>query len=88
MQFTPKRQRRPTIIIIALIDVLCILLIFQMVTMTFRDSAAVELQLPESSQASENTAKERVHTPRFCGLACSAGLAVFFFICLRPLRTS
>ena len=30
----------------------------------------------------------RVHTPRFCGQACSAGLAVLYRGGLRPFRTS
>ena len=30
----------------------------------------------------------RTHTPRFCGLFCSAGLFVLLTIFLRPLRTS
>lgn len=59
MRFVQRQQRRPTIIIIALIDVLCILLIFQMVTMTFRDTAAVELQLPESKSATGGESTEQ-----------------------------
>lgn len=53
MRFLDRERRRPTIIVVALIDVLCILLIFQMVTMTFRDTAAVQLRLPESKTAQE-----------------------------------
>jgi hypothetical protein len=30
----------------------------------------------------------RVHTPRFCGLFCSAGTLLFDTGALRPLRTS
>src|SRR4029079_13265506 len=30
----------------------------------------------------------RTHTPRFCGLFCSAGLLVLLTIFLRPARTS
>jgi hypothetical protein len=29
-----------------------------------------------------------VQTPRFCGFACSAGLAVLYFTAWRPLRTN
>src|SRR5687768_8947438 len=32
--------------------------------------------------------KTRTHTPRFCGLFCSAGLFVLLTILFRPLRTS
>jgi len=59
MKFITRERRRPTIIVVALIDVLCILLIFQMVTMTFRDSAAVQLKLPESKTASEGAAEQQ-----------------------------
>jgi biopolymer transport protein ExbD len=54
-----RERRRPTIIVVALIDVLCILLIFQMVTMTFRDTAAVQLTLPESKTASPEAGMEQ-----------------------------
>lgn len=59
MKFITPERRRPTIIVVALIDVLCILLIFQMVTMTFRDTAAVQLKLPESKSATPETASEQ-----------------------------
>jgi len=29
-----------------------------------------------------------VQTPRFCGFACKAGLAVLYFTAWRPLRTN
>src|SRR5690348_6072663 len=32
--------------------------------------------------------KTRTHTPRFCGLLCSAGLLVFVRTFSRPLRTN
>src|SRR4030095_7662442 len=32
--------------------------------------------------------KTRTHTPRFCGLLCSAGLLVLLRTASRPLRTS
>ena len=59
MKFITRERRRPTIIIVALIDVLCILLIFQMVTMTFRDTAAVQLKLPESKTASKSSSEDQ-----------------------------
>ncbi len=59
MKFITRERRRPTIIVVALIDVLCILLIFQMVTMTFRDTAAVQLKLPESKTATEGEAENQ-----------------------------
>jgi hypothetical protein len=34
------------------------------------------------------TVQTRTHTPRRCGQALSAGLLLFFFTSLRPLRTN
>lgn len=52
MRFTQGRRRTPpSVIIVSLIDVLLVVLIFPMVTMTFRQSPAVKLVLPESRQA-------------------------------------
>ena len=58
MKFITRERRRPTIVVVALIDVLCILLIFQMVTMSFRDTAAVQLKLPESKTGSTDAAEQ------------------------------
>jgi biopolymer transport protein ExbD len=58
VKFITRERRRPTIIVVALIDVLCILLIFQMVTMSFRDTAAVQLKLPESKSGSTEAAEQ------------------------------
>ncbi|HLX69718.1 MAG TPA: biopolymer transporter ExbD [Verrucomicrobiae bacterium] len=46
-----KRRQAPAVIIVALIDVLIVLLIFLMVTSTFRQQASLRLALPESTQA-------------------------------------
>jgi biopolymer transport protein ExbD len=46
-----KRRNAPTVIIVALVDVLIVLLIFLMVTTTFKQRPTLKLQLPESSQA-------------------------------------
>ena len=54
-----KRRSAPTIIIISLIDILIVLLIFLMVSTTFKQQPALKLALPESKQgkpgASENS---------------------------------
>ncbi len=59
MRFTGTRRRQtPAVIIVALIDILIVLLIFLIVTTTFKQTPALKLALPESSQpkqgASEN----------------------------------
>jgi biopolymer transport protein ExbD len=46
-----KRRNAPTVIIVALVDVLIVLLIFLMVTTTFKQQPTLKLQLPESIQA-------------------------------------
>ena len=52
MRFIPRKSRKPpTVIIVALIDVLMVVLIFMVVSTTFTNQAAVKLALPESSQA-------------------------------------
>jgi biopolymer transport protein ExbD len=51
MQFaTHKRRQAPTVIIVSLIDVLIVILIFLMVTTTFKQQPAIKLALPESKQ--------------------------------------
>jgi biopolymer transport protein ExbD len=52
MQFaTRKRRQAPAVIIVSLIDVLIVVLIFLVSSTTFKKPPAVELSLPESSQA-------------------------------------
>ena len=51
MQFsTHKRRTAPTVIIVSLIDVLIVVLIFLMVTTTFKQLPAIQLALPQSKQ--------------------------------------
>ncbi|MEM6910193.1 MAG: biopolymer transporter ExbD [Verrucomicrobiota bacterium] len=53
MSFYQKRRARPTIPIVSLIDILTILLIFFIVTMTWKEEIAlVQLELPQSSGGS------------------------------------
>ncbi|MFP4172034.1 MAG: ExbD/TolR family protein [Candidatus Hydrogenedentota bacterium] len=47
----PPLRRRPTINITSLIDVMFLLLIFFMVSATFRDERGLEVTLPEGGQA-------------------------------------
>ena len=59
MQFlVHKRRQTPSVIIVALIDVLIVLLIFLMVTTTFKQQPALRLALPESTQAKKTGANE------------------------------
>src|ERR1041385_2180776 len=53
------RRQVPSVIIVALIDVLIVLLIFLMVTTTFKQQPALKLALPESSHAEKTAASEK-----------------------------
>jgi len=53
-----KRKQAPAVIIIALVDVLIVMLIFLMVTTTFRQHPALKLALPESTQAKDGGASQ------------------------------
>ena len=56
--FVRKHRQTPTVIIVALIDILIVMLIFLMVTTTFKQQPALRLALPESSQAKKSGADE------------------------------
>lgn len=52
MRFYTRKRRTPAVIIVSLIDILAILLIFVIVTTTFkRDQPAVIIKLPDSTHA-------------------------------------
>ena len=52
MNFFPRRRRKPEVIIVSLIDIFAILLIFVIVTTTFKsEQPAVTIKLPESKTA-------------------------------------
>jgi len=56
MKFYTRQKRMPAVIIVSLIDILAILLIFVIVTTTFkRDQPALVIKLPESTTASPAT---------------------------------
>jgi biopolymer transport protein ExbD len=59
MRFTVhKRRQAPAVIIISLIDILIVLLIFMMVTTSFRQTPALKLALPESKQPKQGTTSD------------------------------
>ncbi len=52
MNFLPRRKKKPEVIIVSLIDIFAILLIFVIVTTTFKsETPAVTIKLPESKSA-------------------------------------
>lgn len=53
-----KRRGAPAVIIVALIDILIVMVIFLLVTTTFKQQPAVNLALPESTQARKEGASE------------------------------
>jgi biopolymer transport protein ExbD len=71
--FVRKRRQTPTIIIVALIDVLIVLLIFLIVTTTFKQvQPALQLTLPESTQAQRLGADE--NAPLLVSIDAQGGL--------------
>ena len=58
MRFYTRKRRMPAVIIVSLIDILAILLIFVIVTTTFkRDQPAVVINLPDSKTATAAPAR-------------------------------
>jgi biopolymer transport protein ExbD len=53
-----KRRQTPAVIIISLIDILIVLLIFMMVTTSFKQTPALKLALPESKQPKQGTSSD------------------------------
>ena len=65
MKFYTRKRRMPAVIIVSLIDILAILLIFVIVTTTFkRDQPSIVIKLPESKSgvAEKGTSDQRVLT--------------------------
>ena len=61
MKFAVKKRRAPSIIIVSLVDILTILLIFFVVSTTFKkDQPEVQINLPESKTAT-NSPSESEH---------------------------
>ncbi len=60
MKFYHKRRSNPVVPIVTLIDILAILLIFFIVTTTFKtNESLVQVNLPRSSEMGKGTAAER-----------------------------
>ena len=58
MKFAVKKRRAPSIIIVSLVDILTILLIFFVVSTTFkRDQPEVQINLPDSKTAKSTPAE-------------------------------
>ncbi len=58
MQFAVRKRRAPSIIIVSLVDILVILLIFFVVSTTFKkDQPEVQINLPESKTATKTAAE-------------------------------
>jgi biopolymer transport protein ExbD len=61
MRFRVRTRRQPVINIISMIDILCILVIFFIVTTVFKkEEPAVKIDLPESKQAQGTTTEQPV----------------------------
>jgi len=62
-----RRLRRPTINITSLIDVMFLLLIFFMVSSTFREQIGIDITLPVAATATEQQPAQQVITVRADG---------------------
>ena len=52
MQFVNRKRRpAPGVMIVSLMDIMMVLLIFLMITSTFKKQPSIKLTLPESSEA-------------------------------------
>lgn len=71
-----RARRRPTINITPLIDVMFLLLIFFMVSSTFRDEFAVDVTLPEAATAEQTETTDHVISVDEAGALFFAGKAV------------
>ena len=83
MSFYIRKRRSPQVMIVAMIDIFAILLIFVIVTTTFKvpenDQAALSIQLPESKTAAPMKGAEQIGI-----LSVSAKEEVF--LDAKPLR--
>lgn len=62
MKFHPTRRRRVEINVIPLIDILCMLLIFFIVTTTFKKKVAnVDVTPPKSEKGNETVEDAKLH---------------------------
>ena len=59
MNFSVKKRRAPVIIIVSLVDILTILLIFFVVSTTFkRDQPEVQINLPDSKTSTKSSSEQ------------------------------
>lgn len=65
MNILRKRRRKTSINITSLIDVLFLLLIFFLVSSTFKDQPGMKLELPESQTAEQEQIKDLILTIEF-----------------------
>lgn len=87
MSFYPRRRRHaPGIIIISLIDVLIVMLVFLLVTSTFRNQPAVKLTLPDIGDALKAGASE-AKPPLVVTIARTTPTDPTYFIGDRPVSS-
>lgn len=85
MSFYPRRRRTaPGIVIISLIDVLIVMLIFLLVTSTFRNQPAVKLTLPDVGDAVKAGAGES-KPPLVVTIARTSSTDPTYYIGERPV---
>ena len=87
MSFYPRRRRTaPGIVIISLIDVLIVMLVFLLVTSTFRNQPAVKLTLPDVGDLAKAGAGEP-KPPLVVTIARSSPTSPTYFMGDRPVTS-
>ena len=87
MSFYPRRRRNaPGIIIISLIDVLIVMLVFLLVTSTFRNQPAVKLTLPDVGDGLKAGASE-ARPPVVVTIARNSQTEPTYFLGDRPVTS-
>lgn len=87
MSFYPRRRRSaPGIVIISLIDVLIVMLVFLLVTSTFRNQPAVKLNLPEVGDRTKAGARD-TKPPLVVTIAKTTPTEPTYFLGDRPVTS-
>jgi len=83
MEFYQKRKRQPpSVIIVPLIDILLALLMFLMVTTTFKTQPSIQLTLPKSRQAKPQKLNTEILIINI------SSNAPYFFLGTRPMNAT
>lgn len=60
MKLTSRKSEEPELNLISLVDIFLLLLVFFMISTTFRDEAGIKIRLPEASEKAAMTKQQEV----------------------------